>query len=316
MNIPADPSNPCALRTSRPKALRRTLGSLALAASLLVVSLDAAPARAQGSTQKIDVGGHKLRIQIDGKAREGQPTVVLVSGMGDSLEVWNQVQPAVAAFARVVSYDRAGLGQSEPGTVPPTPRNIATELHTLLQNAGIKPPYVLVGHSIGGPHVRMFAGLYPGEVAGLVFVDPTDFTQSRADQIAIWTALGAGEAGLLAFEKGQAEQFPQQFADASPGLRSEAEVAILQLPKSDWEDFRALPPLPDVPLVVLMATKVDLPPAVKAAVGQQRVLHLAKWAVDVSDGTFVMTSRSGHYIHNSEPELVTWAIRKAVKADR
>jgi hypothetical protein len=89
----------------------------------------------------------------------------------------------------------------------------------------------------------------------------------------------------------------------------------VQLYKSGWADFSALPPVPDVPIVILMATKVDMPPEMKAAFGKQRLLHLAKWAADVSDGMLVVTSRSGHYIQQSEPELVTWAVRRALKLD-
>lgn len=301
------------MKMSSPAVDRRIVCRLALVISLLVASPVLPQAGAPSTTQMIDVGGHKLRAQIEGQPREGQPTVVLVSGMGDSLEVWRQVQPAVASFARVVAYDRAGLGQSEADSAPPTPQRIATQLHALLHNAGIKPPYVLVGHSIGGPHIRMFAGLYPGEVAGLVYVDPTDFTQTRADQLAIWTELGAGEAGMNAFEKAQTEQFAQQYAGASPGVRAEAEVAILQLPRTGWEDFRSLPPLPDIPVVILMATKIDLPPDVKRVMGSQRLLHLTKWVTGVSDGALVVTTRSDHYIHSSEPELVTWAIRRTLR---
>lgn len=278
------------------------LRSFALVASLLVAS----PALSQ--PQMIDAGGLKLRAQIAGQAREGQPTVVLVGGLGDSLETWKLVLPAVAQFARVVAYDRAGLGQSEPDTAPPTPQRISTQLHTLLQNAGIKPPYVLVGHSIGGPHIRMFASLYPQEVAGLVYVDPSDFTQTRDDQIAIWNAFGIGEAGL----KAQEQQFTQQFAEKPAAIRAEAEVS-LQLNQSGWKEFASLAPLPDIPVVVLMAAKVDLPPQVKAVIGKQRMEHLAKMAgMDSSNGTLVVTARSGHYIQASEPELVTWAIQRVL----
>jgi pimeloyl-ACP methyl ester carboxylesterase len=296
--------------TSRSTWNRLAIGWLSVVTSLLVALPALAQVGAPSTTQMIDAGGLKLRAQIDGPAREGQPTVVLVSAFGDSLETWKLVQPAVAQFARVVAYDRAGLGQSEADDAPPTPQRIANQLHALLQNAGIKPPYVLVGHSIGGPYVRMFAGLYPSEVAGLVYVDPSDFTQTRADQLAIWTELGAGEAGMIATEKAQW----QQFAEAPPAVRAEAQVAE-QLYKNGWADFISLPPVPDVPVVILMATKVDMPPEVKAVFGKQRIMHFAKWAVDVSDGMLVMTGRSGHYIQQSEPELVTWAIRRALKLD-
>ena len=288
---------------------------LAIAWLVVVVGLLAAsPALVQtgtaGKTQMFDVGGLKLRALIDGQGREGQPTVVLVSAFGDGLEIWNPIQPAVAQFARVVSYDRAGLGQSEAEDAPPTPQRVVTQLHTLLQNAGIKPPYVLVGHSIGGPYIRMFAGMYPSEVAGLVYVDPADFTQTRADQLAIWTEIGPGEAGMLAMEQAQS----QQFEAASPAVRAEGQV-LGQLMKSGWADFFSLPPVPDVPVVILMAAKVDMPPEMKAAFGKQRILHLAKWSADVSDGTFVMAGRSGHYIQQSEPDLIIWAIRRALKLD-
>jgi pimeloyl-ACP methyl ester carboxylesterase len=283
---------------------------LALATSLLFAVPAWAQPAAPDSPRMVEVGGHKLRLLVEGTVREGRPTVVLVGGLGDPLEVWKTVQPRIAGFARAVSYDRAGLGQSEPDGAPPTPRHIATQLHDLLHNAGINPPYVLVGHSIGGPHVRMFAGLYPGEVAGVVYVDPTDFTQTRADQLAIWTALGAGEAGL----KAQEAQFEKNYEGSPPALRAEAEVS-LQLARSGWEEFRSLAPLPSVPVVVLMATKIDMPQEVKVVIGAQRIPHLAKLAAEAADGVFVMTTRSGHYIHNEEPDLVVWAVRRALRAE-
>ncbi len=296
---------------SSPSLKARSHCRLILFTCLLTASPALHAQEAQSGSRMIDVGGLKLRAQITGQAREGKPTVVFVGGLGDSLEAWKSVQPAVAEFAQVVAYDRAGLGQSESDNAPPTPRHVAAQLRTLLQNAGIKPPYLLVGHSLGGPYVRMFAGLYPSEVAGLVFVDPKDFTPTRAEQIAVWTELGAGEAGMNAMEK----QMEQHFAEKSPAIRAEAEVS-LQLERSGWEDFRSLPPLPDIPVVILMATKIDLPPAVKLVVGKHRLFSLTKWAAEGANGTLVVTSRSGHYIHGDEPELVIWAIRRAIEAPR
>lgn len=280
-----------------------------LALLVLVCSVSATAGEPQSSTRMIDAGGLKLRAQIGGQVREGQPTVVLVGGLGDGLEVWKPVQSAVGEFARVVAYDRAGLGQSEADSAPLTPQRTATQLHALLQNAGIKPPYVLVGHSLGGPFVRMYTGLYPKEVAGLVYVDPKDFTQTRADQLAVWTELGPGEAGLNGLEK----QMEQQFAGAAPAVRAEAEVA-LQMDRSGFADFRSLPPLPAIPVVILMAGKVDMPTPVKMVFGKHRVLSFALQMAEVPDGTMVFTNRSGHYIHSSEPELVIWAIRRVLES--
>lgn len=118
--------------------------------------------------QMVNVNGHNMHLNCTG---EGSPTVILESEFaGWSLD-WVLAQPEIAKFARVCSYDRAGYGWSESSPDSRSPRQIARELHTLLVNAGVEPPYVLVGHSLGGKYVRMFAELYPDEVAGMVLVD-------------------------------------------------------------------------------------------------------------------------------------------------
>ena len=101
----------------------------------------------------------------------GSPAVIFESGWTDWSPAWATVQPAVARFTRNCSYDRAGSGFSGPGPLPRTSERIATELHDALRAAGIAGPYILVGHAFGGDHVRAFADLYPGDVAGLILVD-------------------------------------------------------------------------------------------------------------------------------------------------
>ena len=118
----------------------------------------------------VDIGGYKLHINVTG---EGKPTVVLIAGAGDFSFDWSLVQPGVARFARVASYDRAGMAWSDLGPTPPTMQQDAYELHLLLNKAKLPGPYVLVGHSIGGLIARVFTSLYPDEVAGMVLVDAT-----------------------------------------------------------------------------------------------------------------------------------------------
>jgi pimeloyl-ACP methyl ester carboxylesterase len=98
--------------------------------------------------------------------------VVLEAALGASAVSWSLVQPEVAKLTRVCSYDRAGFGWSAPGALPRTAGRIADELRTLLERAGLEPPFVLVGHSFGGLVIRVFAGRHRADVAGLVFVDP------------------------------------------------------------------------------------------------------------------------------------------------
>lgn len=119
----------------------------------------------------VDVNGIQLHMNLMGDREANQPVIVFDSGVGANALDWQKVQPQVAQFAQTITYDRAGYGWSDRGIEPRTPQRIVDELHTMLQNAEIEPPYILVGHSFGGIYVRLFAGTHPDEVAGLILVD-------------------------------------------------------------------------------------------------------------------------------------------------
>ena len=117
----------------------------------------------------IDLGTHRLHALESG--RDG-PTVVLEAGLMSTVLSWSALQGELARTFRVVSYDKAGLGRSDEGPMPRTADRIVDELHSLLQRAGIPPPYILVGHSFGGLTMPLFAARYPEQTAGVVLVDP------------------------------------------------------------------------------------------------------------------------------------------------
>jgi pimeloyl-ACP methyl ester carboxylesterase len=135
--------------------------------------------------QMIDVGGYKLHLACTGANVNGSPTVILETGLGSISSAWARVQPEVAKQTRVCAYDRAGMGWSDPSSAPRDAQHIAQELHTLLHNASIPAPYVLVGWSFGGLYVREYAGQYSDEVSGVVLLD-----SSHPDQ---WTSTPAGQ---------------------------------------------------------------------------------------------------------------------------
>jgi pimeloyl-ACP methyl ester carboxylesterase len=118
----------------------------------------------------IMVDGHQLHLNCTGA---GGRTVVMDAGLGGWSIEWSTVQPEIAQFSRVCSYDRAGVGWSEPGAVPGDAQHAVDELHSLLANSGEPGPFVLVGHSNGGLRAALYAHTYPQEVAGVVLVDPT-----------------------------------------------------------------------------------------------------------------------------------------------
>lgn len=117
----------------------------------------------------VDVGGYKLHIYCIG---EGSPTVILDSAADMMSSDWAWIQPEIAKNTQVCSYDRAGMGWSDPSPKSRDAKQVVLELHSLLTNAGISGPYVLVGHSVSGLYVRLYASQYPDEVVGMVLVDP------------------------------------------------------------------------------------------------------------------------------------------------
>ncbi|MFC3052555.1 alpha/beta fold hydrolase [Kordiimonas pumila] len=122
--------------------------------------------------QMVDVGGYKLHIHCTG-ADTGLPTVVIETGSGEALPLFYWIQKGVSATTKVCSYDRAGLGWSEESGLPRDSKTVNEALHTLLNKAGIKRPFVFVGHSIAGLYNRDYIERYPGEVSGLVLLDPS-----------------------------------------------------------------------------------------------------------------------------------------------
>jgi pimeloyl-ACP methyl ester carboxylesterase len=121
--------------------------------------------------QLVDVGGYRIHLHSMGR-NQGNPTVILIACAACTSANWGWVQPALAQFTRVVAYDRAGFGWSDVGPAPRDALQNVRELHTALGRAGIAGPYVLVGHSLGGPLARVYAGQYPDEVVGMVLIDP------------------------------------------------------------------------------------------------------------------------------------------------
>lgn len=238
-------------------------------------------------TRYVDVGGHKLRLKVAGS---GTPVVILDCGFSDGLEAWDDVFSDIARFTRVVAYDRAGLGKSDPGPEPRSFTQIATELHTLLQRANIPPPYVLVGHSMGGANIRAFAHLFKDDVVGLVFVDP--FTEHIFRSVP--TQVRDAE---LARQEATIKNGP-------PGPRAEWTFLKDEV-LHDFPQLTSFDKPPDVPMMLLVAGKGRPPQWVKYVLEQY-----GPWIADATEAGLIVTADSTHYIQRDEPASVAFAIRR------
>ncbi len=272
----------------------------------------------------VDIGGYKMHINCTG---QGTPTVILDSGLGDSYISWHKVQPQIAQFVRVCSYDRAGLGYSDSSPRPRTSKDSTEELHTLLHNAGISAPSVLVGHSMGGFDVRLYASLFRSEVAGMVLVDSSHPEQQRRfppalnDMDATWLreqeflefTMPFGIPRLLGFCGNDAEV---RAAECNFHSTREA-VAELKAISESAAQTAATGPLDDLPLAVLShdpdKPQPDLPDDLVKPVNdawqqmQEELSHLS------TRGTRLVAKNSGHYIQLDRPDLVIEAVRGVVE---
>jgi pimeloyl-ACP methyl ester carboxylesterase len=272
--------------------------------------------------QMVDVGGYSLHIQCVG---EGSPTVVLDAGLGGTSLDWALVQTEIGQTTRVCAFDRAGMGWSDSGPSPRTPEQNARELHTLLTNAGIEGPYVLVGHSLAGKNVRLFAVLYPDQVAGMVLVDarseyvdahtsPAEaqsFLRSMATQNSLYrVARALGLIRLFGAPLFSPPAMPSATRTAMALFGSDQQsLATTHAEASeratDDAQLEASPSLGNLPLVVLASEK-NMTGLAHWPEAQQQLAELS------TQGQLIVPAGSSHYIHWDHPAVVIDAVTKVV----
>ncbi|MCI1696147.1 alpha/beta fold hydrolase [Aneurinibacillus aneurinilyticus] len=226
--------------------------------------------------QKLDIGGIELYYELLGKNNEG-PTLVFDSGYGFTLENWNPIKDDVSKFSKMFIYDRAGIGKSEWDDRPRHSQQSVENLRILLKKAGVKSPYVLVGHSFGGLNVRLFASTYPEEVAGVVLLD-----SCHEDQNKILPSL---------FTKEVRENYYNQFT--LEGSLNEVEESL--------EQVRASKSLGSIPLIVATGGLQPFHTAKSMAAWMKFQRELASLSTNKKH---IIVEDAGHVIHIDQPQIV------------
>ncbi|MFS0726613.1 alpha/beta fold hydrolase [Paenibacillus sp. 1P07SE] len=255
--------------------------------------------------------GRKLHYMVNGS---GEPTVVFESGMGASRSTWGLVQPAIARQVRAVVYDRAGFGKSDPDSQPRTLARLAEDLDTLLHALG-RGPFILVGHSWGGPVVRTVAAADPSRIRGVVLVDPSDehcemyFRRSTKAYFRMTRPLYPLLARMGWYKRMGSGPGSVQPADVVRDHHSEdftlrsARTASAELITfiDDLERFQSAPPdLGGLPLTIISGARTTgqerkVRPAVMAAHRQSAAQH---------GGRLVEAPQSGHMVNYEQPEII------------
>lgn len=288
--------------------------------------------------QMVDVGGYRLHLYCTG---QGSPTVVLESGLGGPALQWILVQQELEKNTRVCSYDRAGLGSSDVGPLPRTSQQMAAELHTLLHNAGVEGPYVLVGHSLGGFTVRLFAHDYPGETAGIVLVasgseddvarmppeyEKIEESNKQTDHLLITLArFGimriAGNLGLLSSYTNLLSKYPlelqtefiaETFYRSQYWATSYSEYSALNETRMQ---VAATGSLGDLPLVVLSGSPdvSRLPPSFPIEEIKKTFQDLQVELAGLSSrSTHIVCDTCDHYMPMTNPSIVVDAIKQVL----
>jgi pimeloyl-ACP methyl ester carboxylesterase len=264
---------------------------LTMAAVAAVVSTLGA---SQSPDRMVTVSGSAVRIRCAGTREANQPLVVLEAGAGQGVNNWQAVQTSVAAFARVCSYDRPGSGDSQPYPAGFRAVDHASLVRAILQAAGEPPPYVLVGHSLGGIVTSLYAMAFPADIKGMVLVDSSHEDQERR-MLPI--------TGPPPPRKIPATAPPGVPPPPPPGLRFEDFAA----------ELRKTPFRGDVPLVVLTATRPPLSKDPVEIALQPLWLELHRDLASRSPrSAHVLLPNSGHLVPRDDPQAIADAIRKVL----
>lgn len=254
--------------------------------------------------------------------KDNEPVVVFESGLGSGGGSYASLFPFVQkSFAGIV-YDRNGIGESEIDTSIKTDSDVINRLHDLLKTLKIKPPYLLVGHSLGGPFIRLYSAMYPDEVRGLFFIDPTDFMLTRDEDEKVKkntsSTTGYGELLIKNFDH------ILNSTSISNGFRYEVKRERNEISPVFFKRYNSLNPLKDIPVTVMISYNkpiehyetemnenlklgINLIPWWKA-LDQLRIYHYAEMIKNNRDSRLILLPGYSHGIHQQDPKIVAQAL--------
>lgn len=271
----------------------------------------------------IDLDGSKIWINTIGieDRKEGEPVIVFESGHGTPMGNWDRVLADSSSLGPMVTYDRPGVGESEAISEMPTIKNVADRLIKILNYLELEPPYLLVGHSLGGVYVRGFAVYYPELLAGLVIIDPGDFTETQQNKREYYEVLGWDDQRIDQELEDLADKDKRREEELPAALQRERQV-LRDLRENDFKEIRDRK-IPNIPVHILAGGRFDMPEEMRskeydneALFRSKTKIRVARWTdviQTVERGMMMYSADAGHFVHWDDPELAIASIKIALK---
>lgn len=276
-----------------------------------------------GESEIIMVNGFKVEISISGieNNQKGKPVVVFENGMASGFSSWDSIANEISKTHVVFRHNRPRIGNSENDSLPPTTSHIVGSLREMLLAKELTPPYLLVSHSFGGAYIRSYASLYPEEIAGLIFVDPVDFTKKIGYGDLPYLEVGLTQHQIDSLFGETYDKFIEKLYEEMPNFYVE-EVKILRQLNASGFDECVRNDLPDVPVHFIMAGGYSLSPNEKPTIYDREEMwrinsniKMKRWIELLNPlkyGKFFYCSNSGHFIQKDDPEIVISSIKLAL----
>lgn len=275
-----------------------------------------------GQSNFMIVNGKKVEVITAGLENNqiDKPVIVFENGRGSTFDSWKKVIKEISKESAVFAYNRPRIGKSEDDSIPPTMKHIVDNLRKMLLDKGLKPPYLLVGHSFGAAYIRSFASYYPDEIAGLIFVDPHDFTKKVGYGRFPYQQIGLTEHQIDSIFTVY-DKYGKDYIKNGPRHHVEEIKIQGELDRTGHEEcYRN--PLPDVPVHFIQAggfgISPDEPPTIYDREKLFRInstLQRNRWLellYPLKYGRFFYVSKSGHAVQIDDPELVIDCITLAI----
>lgn len=272
-----------------------------------------------GQEKLVKVNGKNFNVYVKGfeARKKNTPAIIFENGLGVGLGNWDTVIDQIAKFSPVLAYDRAGVEKSDKIFQMPTIKVVAENLKAILTTLNISPPYILVGHSLGGLYVRGFAGIYPNDIAGLVFIHPADFTETKDNWNSIFRTINVPEKKI---DEMIYDRLYKKSVIDSAFFGPSSELAVLtELRRTDFIEVTNLP-VPNVPIYFFIGGKFEVPSEKRSKdfnheefFTHRTNINIERWKKFIyssnKGGSLIYLSNCGHYLHRDDPKAVVNMIK-------